>query len=106
MLLNLPYHRHALQDRTEDDVLTVQVLRLRGGNEELASISVRARVGHGELSCSGMFEHEVLIREFFAIDRLAACAIAVGEIATLDHEIFDDPVELAALVAIALFASA
>lgn len=45
-----------------------------------------------------MLEFEVLVLELGSIDALAACAIASGEIAALDHELLDDAVELRALV--------
>ena len=38
---------------------------------------------------------EVLIGELFAIDGLATSAVAVGEVASLDHEVLDDTVESA-----------
>ena len=53
-----------------------------------------------------MLECEVLVGELLAVDRLAAGAVAVGEIATLTHELRDDAVEGAALVADASFAGA
>ena len=40
-----------------------------------------------------MFEVEVLVREFFAIDRLSSCAIECSEVTSLDHELFDHAVE-------------
>ncbi len=43
--------------------------------------------------------HEVLVRELHAVDGLAAGAVAVGEVATLAHEVGDDAVEGGALVA-------
>jgi len=42
---------------------------------------------------------EVLILEALAIDGASSGTIALGEVATLDHEVLDDAVELAALVA-------
>jgi len=49
---------------------------------------------------------EVLVCEFLAIDRLAASSVPTGEVAALQHELWDDAVELAALVAEALVAGA
>lgn len=53
-----------------------------------------------------MLELEVLIRKFGSIDGLASSAIEVGEIATLEHEVIDHPVEDGALVAKAFLSSA
>ena len=47
-----------------------------------------------------MVELEVLVREdVFAIDGIAACSVVVYEIASLNHEAWDDPVECGSLVA-------
>jgi hypothetical protein len=48
---------------------------------------------------------EVLVGELVAVDGLAASAVALGEVTTLDHEVLDDTVERGALVTKALLAS-
>ena len=53
----------------------------------------------------GVLQLEVLIGELVAVDALAASAVALGEVTTLDHELLDNTVEVGALVAIALLAS-
>ena len=50
-------------------------------------------------------EFEVLIGELLAINGLAASAVTVGEVATLDHEIADDAVEARTLIAEPLLTS-
>lgn len=45
-----------------------------------------------------MVELEVLVGEHRAIDGFAAGSVEVGEIASLDHELRDDPVERGSLV--------
>lgn len=52
----------------------------------------------------GVLQLEVLIGELVAVDALAASAIALGEVTTLDHELLDNTVEVGALVAEALLA--
>lgn len=46
-----------------------------------------------------MLELEILVGELGAIDGLAAGAIALGEVTTLDHEALDDTVEGGAFIA-------
>mmetsp|Transcript_8227 Transcript_8227/g.23432 ORF Transcript_8227/g.23432 Transcript_8227/m.23432 type:complete len:254 (-) Transcript_8227:1069-1830(-) len=100
--LDLPHDVHALHDLAEDDVLVVEVRRLGGGDEELAAVGVLAGVGHGQQPRLVVLEGEVLVLEARAVDALAAGAVPVGEVAALDHEVGDDAVERAALVAHAL----
>ena len=101
-----------------------------GSNEELGAVGVGSGVGHGQGARLGVLELEVLILELVAIDcraeRLINCAlarrlhtqraretltglstsaIALGEVAALDHEVLDHTVEGRALVAEALLAS-
>ena len=52
---------------------------------------------------AGVLELKVLIREAGAIDGLPTVAITARKVASLNHEILDDPVELGAFVAKALF---
>lgn len=97
---------HALDDAAEHDVLAVQPRRLHGGQEELAAVGVWSSVGHGQDAWAGVLELEVLVLELVAVDRLATSAVVVGEVASLAHEVRDDTVESAALVAEALLARA
>jgi hypothetical protein len=53
-----------------------------------------------------MFQFEVLISEFLAIDTFASSTISMGEVATLAHEARNDPVERAALESKALLSCA
>lgn len=45
-----------------------------------------------------MFQFEILIGEFSAVDWLAACAVEVCEVAALGHEFWDDAMEEGVLV--------
>jgi hypothetical protein len=53
----------------------------------------------------GVLQLEVLVGELVAVDALAASAVTLGEVTTLDHELLDNAVEVGALVAVALLAS-
>lgn len=45
-----------------------------------------------------MLQNEVLVSESTAINALPASPISLREIAALDHELWDDPMELATLI--------
>jgi len=53
-----------------------------------------------------VLEDEVLVGKLVAVDGLATGAVVVGEVTALAHEVGDDTVERAALVAKALLAGA
>ena len=61
--------------------------------------------GYNNGGVQDYLELEVLIGELRAIDGLAAGAVAIGEVATLDHEILDDAVEARPFIAISLLTS-
>lgn len=61
--------------------------------------------GYNNWGVQDYLELEVLIGELRAIDGLAAGAVAIGEVATLDHEIVDDAVEARPFIAISLLTS-
>lgn len=69
------------------------------GDEELRAVGVRAAVSHRQHAWLGVLQLEVLVLELGAVDRLAAGAVVVGEVATLQHEARNHTVERAALKA-------
>ena len=87
-------------------MLAVEPIRLDARDEELRAVCVGAGVGHREDAGLGVLQLEVLVLELCAVDGLAAGAVVVRKVAALAHEVRDHPVEAAALVAEALFASA
>ena len=89
---------HTVDDDAEHDVLAIEPRSLDGAEEELGAVGSGASVGHGKDTRAGVLELEVLIGELGPVDRLAAGARAVGEVAALDHEVGDDAVEGGALV--------
>jgi hypothetical protein len=123
-VLDLVDDLEALEHLAEDNVLAVEPGSDGGGDEELGAVGVLAGVGHAcrtyishvlLLTCPmvsqltqevllGVLQLEVLVGKLVAVDALAASAIALGEVTTLDHELLDDTVEVGALVAEALLA--
>jgi len=57
-----------------------------------------------EKTLLAVLQLEVLVGELVAVDGLAASAVALGEVTTLDHEVLDDTVEGGTLVTKALLA--
>merc|ERR1712167_278070 len=92
---NLLHHVHPLKHLAKDNMLAIEVRGRHSGNEELASIGVRSRVGHAEGSWLSMLQCKAaaLISKLLPIDAHAPGAIPTGEIATLDHEPWDNAVE-------------
>jgi len=72
----------------------------------LGAVGVWSGVSHGEETWLGVLVLEVLIWELLTVDGLATSTVATGEVTTLKHELWDDTVELAALVAESLLTSA
>jgi len=97
---------HAAGYGAEHDVLAVEPVSLDGAEEELGSVGVGPGVGHRQCSRPFVLELEVLVGELLAVNGLAARAVALGEVAALAHEVFDDAVEAGAREAEALLAGA
>uniref|UniRef100_A0A2M4BZ72 Uncharacterized protein n=1 Tax=Anopheles marajoara TaxID=58244 RepID=A0A2M4BZ72_9DIPT len=97
-VLDLAHDAHALQHLAEHDVPTVEPARLLNGDEELGTVSVLARVRHRQPAGTEVLQLEVLVGEALAVDRAATGTVALGEVTTLDHEVADHAMELAALV--------
>ena len=89
---------HALRHLPKDDVLAIKVRCFDRRDEKLATVRVLARVGHREQPGRRVLLVEVLVFELLTVNRLAPCAVAVGEVPALAHELGDDAVERRALV--------
>jgi len=92
-LLDRLNYVHSGGDASEDHVLAVQPGRFGRAKEELASVGVGAGIGHGEDAGSDVLLDEILVGELFAVDGLAAGAVAAGKVASLAHEAGNDAVE-------------
>ena len=55
-------------------------------DEELGSVGVWSRVGHGQAAHASVLQVEVLIGELVAVDGLAPGSVVVGEVPTLDTQ--------------------
>ena len=82
-------------DCAEDGVLAIEPGGGDMGDEELAAIGARARIGHGEETGAIMLESwSKFVGKFVA----GAAHAGAGRVATLDHEIRDNAVEGEAIV--------
>ena len=59
----------------------------------LRAIGVWSSVGHRQVVWCLVFQFEVLVSEFLAVDRLAASTVAARKVTALAHELRDDAVE-------------
>jgi hypothetical protein len=90
---------HTFDNFTENDVFSIEPWAWDGSDEELGSVSVRTSVGHGKKTWLGVFNWETFIIEFGSVDGFTTSSVSNGEVTTLDHELWDDSVEWASLVA-------
>ena len=60
------------QDRTENDMLAVQVRRRHGRDEELRPVGVLAGVRHAQEALALVLRIEVLVVELLSVDALSA----------------------------------
>jgi len=84
---------HALHNLTKHSVLAVEVRSRAQGDEKLASVRARTRVGHAERTLFIVLKgsHE-LVLELAAVDGSAAGS-STGRVTALNHEARDDAVE-------------
>lgn len=81
------------RDFAKHDMFSIEPRARHASDEELRSICVGARIGHGKKSRFRVLQEKVLICELRAINGLSSSAISTSEITALEHESGDDPVE-------------
>lgn len=64
----------------------VQVFGFLQGDEELRVVGVAPTVGHRQDARSRVPNIKVLILKLVAVDRLASCAVTVGDVTTLKDQ--------------------
>lgn len=64
-----------------------------GGDEKLATVGSRARVGHTQQPGLIVFEGEILILKLVAVDRSGTGTVRVDVVSALTHEVLDDAME-------------
>uniref|UniRef100_A0A1B0B9Q7 Uncharacterized protein n=1 Tax=Glossina palpalis gambiensis TaxID=67801 RepID=A0A1B0B9Q7_9MUSC len=97
---------HAIDDLAENNVFVVQPGSLNSTNKKLRTIGIRSGIGHRQDAGASMLQSEIFISEFVAINRFAAGAIVICEIAALAHEIGNDAMEGGAFITETFFTSA
>ena len=82
----------------EDHVLAIEPWAGLKSDEELRAIGIGSCIRHGEQIGFRVPNLEVLISKLLSINTLATCAIELGEIASLCHEIWDHTMETTVLI--------
>ena len=88
------YNFHSLQDSSEHHVFPIEPWCRHGGNKELGPICVFSCIGHGKETGFRMAKLEVFVTKLVAVNRFPASSIASCEVAALNHEVLDNPMEL------------
>ncbi len=73
-------------------MFAVQEFSITGGYKKLTSVSINTGIGHTE-DPWWMSDLEILVVKFFSENTHSPCAVAMGEISSLDHEIGNYSVE-------------
>ena len=79
-------------------MLPIEVFGPACSDKELRAVGVWSSIRHGQLANLAVKHAEVFVLENSAIDGFAACAIAGGDVAALDHEARDHTMKNCAFV--------
>lgn len=83
-------------------MLPIQPICLGTTDEELASIRVGSRVGHGQHTRLFVFVQKIFIVKGGSVNTQFSCSVMIDKISTLNHEIFHDSVKRRFFVACGL----
>jgi hypothetical protein len=100
------HHIFAFHNFSENRMSSIKPGTRHKSDEKLGAVGVGTSIGHGQQVGLVMLEQKVFVVELGTVDRLAASAVVVGEVASLSHEVSDDSVEVRALVSEALLVGA
>ena len=87
-----------IQHFSKHNMVTVEPGCGLEGDKELRAVGVWPSVCHRKQVGLGEVQVEVLVVEFVTVDALSAGAVPFGYVATLGHELRNDPVEWASKV--------
>lgn len=90
---------HSFDNVAKNNVFTIKPLSFYKSDEKLAAVCVRSGIGHGHPARTVMSNLKVLILKAGSINATTTSTISIGKITTLDHEVINDTVEDATLVA-------
>ena len=83
----------AIQNFTEDHMVSIEPGGGNKSDEKLRSVCVRTRVGHRQQMRPAELQLEILIFKSGPVDALTTSPVLIGDVASLRHELRDDPVE-------------
>ena len=90
---DLSYDFHAIDNLSEDHMLSIQMRTCLKRYEKLRGIRITSAISHRKQSRAGMCPREILIDKSASIDGIASLAARVGDVAALEHEAVDNAVE-------------
>mmetsp|Transcript_505 Transcript_505/g.706 ORF Transcript_505/g.706 Transcript_505/m.706 type:complete len:209 (+) Transcript_505:387-1013(+) len=98
-VLNHVHHVHAFDHMSKHHVFAIEVLLRRASDEKLRGVPVCSRIGHRAQPSFVVLELERFVVKVWPIDAFSANAIAFGDVARLNHKVFDDTMKLTAFIA-------
>merc|ERR1719343_1180721 len=84
-LTDLSHHPHALQHRTEDDMVTVKISLRRQRNHEDGAVGILPPIHHGQVTVSQELHVKIFIGEALAVDADTMALASACEHVTSDN---------------------
>jgi hypothetical protein len=85
-VLDLTNDIHSFHNVAEHNMLVIEVRCSFASDEKLTPVSIRAGVGHTQLTSSCVFDNKVFIRKLFAVNRTASSTVPVSKVATCERK--------------------